>query len=91
MVTSQFRLPQNAASAPTIHPRRLFKAFSVQPLAGTTLESYQLAVYSAAVAVVFPVVFFRRTDPLTGTVLAFSTYAVGYVSRPVAGSSWPAR
>ena len=26
-----------------------------------------------------------RTDPLTGALLAFSTYAVGYVSRPVGG------
>ncbi|MGG5172921.1 MFS transporter [Pseudarthrobacter sp. J1738] len=42
-------------------------------------------MYSAAAAVVFPIVFFPSSDPLTGTILAFSTYAVGYVSRPIGG------
>src|SRR3954471_17820755 len=68
----------------TIHPKGLYKAFAAS-LTGTALEWYDFAVYSAAAAVVFPVVFFPATDPLTGTVLAFSTYAVGYVSRPVGG------
>ena len=68
----------------TIHPKGLYKAFAAS-LTGTALEWYDFAVYSAAAAVVFPVVFFPATDPLTGTILAFSTYAVGYVSRPVGG------
>src|SRR6201999_1330009 len=29
--------------------------------------------------------FFPSFDPLTGTILAFSTFAVGYLSRPVGG------
>ncbi len=36
-------------------------------------------------AVVFPALFFPESDPLTGALLAFSTYAVGYLSRPVGG------
>jgi MFS family permease len=72
------------APHPTIHPKGLYKAFAAS-LTGTALEWYDFAVYSAAAAVVFPVVFFPATDPLTGTILAFSTYAVGYVSRPVGG------
>ena len=67
-----------------IHPKGLYKAFAAS-LTGTALEWYDFAVYSAAAAVVFPVVFFPTSDPLTGTILAFSTYAVGYVSRPVGG------
>ena len=67
-----------------IHPKGLYKAFAAS-LTGTALEWYDFAVYSAAAAVVFPVVFFPASDPLTGTILAFSTYAVGYVSRPVGG------
>jgi MFS family permease len=34
---------------------------------------------------VFPQLFFPDSDPLTGALLAFSTYAVGYVSRPLGG------
>lgn len=54
-------------------------------LTGTSLEWYDFAVYSAAAAIVFPALFFPESDPLTGSILAFSTYAVGYVSRPIGG------
>ena len=36
-------------------------------------------------ALVFNAVFFPQYEPLTGTLLAFSTYAVGYFSRPAGG------
>ncbi|MDW3688844.1 MFS transporter [Cupriavidus sp. CV2] len=52
---------------------------------GTTLEWYDFTVYNLMAALVFNAVFFPSFDPLTGTILAFSTYAVGYVSRPLGG------
>ena len=52
---------------------------------GTTLEYYDFAVYNTLAALVFNRIFFPSFDPLTGTLLAFSTYAVGYLSRPVGG------
>ncbi|CAN5173277.1 MFS transporter [soil metagenome] len=64
--------------------KSLTKAFAAS-LTGTALEWYDFAVYSAAAALVFPAVFFPDSDPLTGTLLAFSTYAVGYIARPVGG------
>ncbi|MFD5701200.1 MFS transporter [Streptomyces lasiicapitis] len=57
----------------------------VASLTGTALEWYDFAVYSAAAALVFGDLFFPSEDPLTGTLLAFSTYAVGYISRPLGG------
>ncbi|MFB8271103.1 MFS transporter [Streptomyces sp. NPDC055955] len=54
-------------------------------LTGTALEWYDFAIYSVAAALVFGDVFFPSKDPATGTLLAFSTYAVGYVSRPLGG------
>ncbi|MET7548688.1 MFS transporter [Streptomyces sp. NPDC005133] len=62
----------------------LVRAFFAS-LTGTALEWYDFAVYSAASALVFGDLFFPSEDPLTGTLLAFSTYAVGYVSRPLGG------
>ncbi|MFT2692037.1 MFS transporter [Clavibacter zhangzhiyongii] len=78
--------PASGAPATTETPSRrdLVKAFTAS-LTGTSLEWYDFAVYSAASAVVFPVVFFPASDPYTATILAFSTYAVGYVSRPIGG------
>ena len=72
------------ASRPPVHRRDLRRAF-IASLTGTSLEWYDFAVYSAASALVFPVLFFPEADPLTGLLLAFSTYAVGYVSRPLGG------
>lgn len=60
---------------------RLAAASSV----GTALEWYDFTVYNIMAALVFNHVFFPSFDPLVGTILAFSTYAVGYISRPVGG------
>lgn len=60
------------------------KAF-VASLSGTSLEYYDFAVYGTASALVFPQLFFPGNDPLTGLLLAFTTFAVGYVSRPIGG------
>ena len=61
--------------------RRLAAASAV----GTTLEWYDFLVYNLMAALVFNAVFFPSFDPLSGTLLAFSTYAVGYLARPVGG------
>lgn len=54
-------------------------------IVGTTLEYYDFAVYNMLAALVFNKLFFPSFDPLSGTLLAFSTFAVGYLSRPVGG------
>ena len=54
-------------------------------LVGTTLEWYDFTIYNTLAALIFNRLFFPSFDPLAGTVLAFSTYAVGYVSRPLGG------
>jgi MFS family permease len=54
-------------------------------LVGTTLEWYDFTIYNVMAALVFNKVFFPSFDPLAGTLLAFSTYAVGYLSRPLGG------
>ncbi|MEU6129105.1 MFS transporter [Saccharopolyspora sp. NPDC047091] len=78
-------MSQALPDAPTRPPRKdLVKAF-VAALSGTSLEWYDFAAYSVASALVFGDLFFPSHDPLSGTLLAFSTYAVGYLSRPLGG------
>lgn len=67
------------SSRATSKTGRLAAASSV----GTALEWYDFTVYNIMAALVFNHVFFPSFDPLVGTILAFSTYAVGYVSRPL--------
>ncbi|MGW7024721.1 MFS transporter [Streptomyces decoyicus] len=83
MDNEEHRSAQTRA-APRPDRGALVRAF-VASLTGTSLEWYDFAVYSAASALVFGQLFFPSADPLTGTLLAFSTYAVGYVSRPLGG------
>ncbi|HVU29145.1 MAG TPA: MFS transporter [Sphingomicrobium sp.] len=54
-------------------------------LIGTTIEWYDFFLYGSAAALVFNKLFFPRFDPLVGTLLAFATYAVGFVARPLGG------
>jgi metabolite-proton symporter len=54
-------------------------------LIGTTVEWYDFFLYSSAAALVFNKLFFPTSDPLTGTLLAFTTYAIGFLARPVGG------
>lgn len=53
---------------------------------GTSIEWYDFYIYGTATALVFDKQFFPvGSSPLTGTLLAFSTYAVGFLFRPVGG------
>jgi MFS family permease len=54
-------------------------------IVGTTLEYFDFAVYNTLAALLFNRLFFPNFDPLSGAMLAFSTFAVGYLARPVGG------
>ncbi len=52
---------------------------------GTIMEWYDFFIFAAAAALVFPALFFPEREPLTGTLLAFGTYGLGFFARPVGG------
>lgn len=52
---------------------------------GTAIEWYDFFIYGTAAALVFDKIFFPSFEPLVGTLLAFATYAVGFVARPLGG------
>ncbi len=53
-------------------------------LAGASIEWYDFFLYAAAAALVFPHVFFPPgLPPFVALVASFSTYAVGFVARPI--------
>ena len=67
----------------TDKPRMSRIAFS--SVAGTALEYYDFAVYNTLAALVFNKLFFPSFDANAGLLLAFATYWVGYLSRPLGG------
>ncbi|MEU6249516.1 MFS transporter [Glycomyces sp. NPDC047010] len=54
-------------------------------LVGTTVEWYDFFLYGSAAALVFNTAFFPTHDPLTGTLIAFASYAIGFLARPLGG------
>ena len=50
---------------------------------GSALEYYDFFIYAQAAALVFPAIFFDKSDPRMAVIGALGTYVVGYVARPV--------
>ncbi|HZZ69796.1 MAG TPA: MFS transporter, partial [Phenylobacterium sp.] len=72
------------ATPPSSQPGTLRKVV-LASMIGTTIEWYDFFLYGTAAALVFNKLFFPKADPLTGTMLAFTTYALGFVARPLGG------
>jgi len=56
---------------------------AVASLIGTAVEWYDYFIYGTYAALLFPHLFFPSVDPLTGTIAAFATFAVGFIARPI--------
>jgi len=55
-------------------------------LAGTSIEWYDFFLYGTAAAVIFPKAFFPQDlPPLVLLIISFSTFAVGFIARPLGG------
>ncbi|MQA80869.1 MAG: MFS transporter [Streptosporangiales bacterium] len=65
--------------------RRSLRRVLFSSFAGTSIEWYDFFLFGSAAALVFPHVFFPESDPATGTLLSFATYAVAFLARPLGG------
>ena len=74
--------PGAAEAAPESSMRRL----ATTALAGTSIEWYDFFLYGTAAALVFPRLFFPADmPPLVALLASFSTFAVGFLARPIGG------
>jgi MFS family permease len=84
-------MPGAAVAAPRGHDesdverRRRLRNVVAASLLGTTVEWYDFFLYATAAGLVFHRVFFPSQSSLVGTLLAFATFAVGFVMRPIGG------
>ena len=62
-----------------VSPARVALASSI----GATIEWYDFFIYGTAAGLIFGQLFFTNLDPAVGTIVAFATFAVGYLARPV--------
>jgi len=52
---------------------------------GCTVEWYDFFIFGIFSGLVFNKLFFPQFDPLIGTLLAYTTFAIGFVARPIGG------
>ncbi|MCJ2131411.1 MFS transporter [Methylobacterium sp. E-045] len=54
-------------------------------LIGATIEWYDFFLYGVVAGIVLNKLYFPASDPLVSTLLAYSTFAVGFITRPLGG------
>src|SRR5437879_9491011 len=52
---------------------------------GAAFDWYDFFLNGTAAALIFNKLFFPTFDPMVGTLLAFATYALGFIARPLGG------
>lgn len=73
------------AAAPKLRENSIVKV-ALTSAAATSIEWYDFFIYGTAAALVFPTLFFPASlPPAVAQVAAFSTFAVGFVARPLGG------
>ncbi|HEY5222618.1 MAG TPA: MFS transporter [Microbacteriaceae bacterium] len=58
---------------------------TIASVLGSIVEWYDFFLYATMAALVFNSEFFPQFDPLTGSLIAFGTFAAGFITRPIGG------
>ncbi|EJW13504.1 integral membrane transport protein [Rhodovulum sp. PH10] len=62
---------------------RAIRNATLSAIVGTAVEWYDYYLYATAAATIFNKLFFPSYDQLTGTLLAFASFAIGFFVRPI--------
>jgi metabolite-proton symporter len=52
-------------------------------LIGTTIEFFDFYIYATAAVLVFPRLFFPKSDPAAATLASLATFAIAFIARPI--------
>ena len=63
----------------------------ISALVGASIEWYDFFLYGVVAGIVFNKLYFPGSDPVVATMLAYTTFAVGFVTRPLPGGANPNR
>ena len=74
----------DSPALPDQEHRQIVKV-ALASLIGTSIEWYDYFLYGTAAALVFNKIFFPSYDPIVGTLLAFATFSLGFLARPLGG------
>jgi metabolite-proton symporter len=68
-----------------MNQRKLLRRVVIASLIGATVEWYDFFLYGVVAGIVFNHLYFPAGNPLVATLLAYTTFAVGFVTRPLGG------
>src|SRR5213593_1795647 len=71
-----------AAMPPEERRRNMLRAV-VASTVGTSIEWYDYFLFGTMAALVFPHLFFPKSDPITGTLNNYAIFFVGFLGRPL--------
>lgn len=72
-------------TATATHDERTIRRVVISALVGATIEWYDFFLYGVVAGIVFNKLYFPGSDPVVATLLAYTTFAVGFVTRPLGG------
>lgn len=64
---------------------RAIRRVVISALVGASIEWYDFFLYGVVAGIVFNKLYFPAGDPVIATLLAYTTFAVGFVTRPLGG------
>jgi MFS family permease len=67
-------------------PSRMMSTVIFSSTIGTAIEWYDFFLYGTMATLVFPSLFFPKSDHTVGTLLSFFTFLVGFIARPIGGA-----
>jgi len=70
---------------PKTEPEKAIRRVVASAVVGATIEWYDFFLYGVVAGIVFNKLYFPTADPLVSTLLAYGTFAVGFVTRPLGG------
>jgi metabolite-proton symporter len=73
----------NATPAKVVKPLNTPRQVLFASLIGTTIEFFDFYIYATAAVLVFPHLFFPKSDPAAATLASLATFGIAFLARPI--------
>jgi MFS transporter, MHS family, shikimate and dehydroshikimate transport protein len=85
-MASEASIALDASSTDDRQRMRAIRLTAMASLIGTTIEWYDFILYTSLAGIVFNTLYFPAGDPVVSLLLAYATFAVGFLTRPIGGA-----
>jgi MFS family permease len=72
-----------SANPLTVEKKNSPRQVLLASLIGTTIEFFDFYIYATAAVLVFPALFFPKSDPVSARLASLATFGIAFLARPV--------